>query len=804
MSRFSPFSDEQESSTSSTNARTGRPTRPPKLLDEIEQISLRQYERVLRKLFSAMDDLFYDLSSRASSNSEANLYFESMRELRVQKEGLTNRALQKLTNSFAALLNEQNQSYAKEDEESALLDRSDLSIVQSDELEVDLAQNNMVNSAVSTHKQELFELTIRLDHLLMQVRVDDDSNPIHPSLISRYFVEACKETLKINIKTKLILFKQFEKHVLKQLGHLYSEANQLLKEAGILPKVPRSLLRSKSAATQQGQGGYIDDDEFDEEANSVDPQMAAGTPLTQTFGILTPAQPAFQMSQIDLHSLLANARIAAPNASQPHAPKGGSTQQPNAPQHLSLTLSAPINAGGYRIYTTNPGPKMTANDLVSYLTQTQANVAQSIPASEPSNVITSLVNDALAKEDPEKPQALDQNNEDVINLVALFFDQVIAENDIPASIQSLICRLQIPVLKVALKDKEFFSDYEHPVRVLINTITELGIGFDNSKPIEKDALYKKIVEIVHTINQEYDTDTNVFIAQQKQLEAAIKREVRKAEAVEKRTKQAEIGKAKLTQAKQLAQDAIYQKIKDIQLPATISNFLSSSWLQVLMIVQLRNGVESNEWVAMEQVVTDIVWLCQPHADPRSQMRRERLLPSLLDQVEDALETAIDNENARRTIVDGLEETIRAIFENQVTKEEFTELQPEQKEELGRGEGDQKPWDELTAVEKQQLRYEELSKQFFEVAKNLPENTWVDYRDADDETKMMRCKLAAKVNSDTYIFVNRLGFKVFNKTRKEFAYDMQFNRARIVDSSPLFDRLMQRIVDGLSSSPAPAS
>jgi hypothetical protein len=37
-----------------------------------------------------------------------------------------------------------------------------------------------------------------------------------------------------------------------------------------------------------------------------------------------------------------------------------------------------------------------------------------------------------------------------------------------------------------------------------------------------------------------------------------------------------------------------------------------------------------------------------------------------------------------------------------------------------------------------------------------------------------------------------------KTRKQFAYDMQFNRARLVDTRPFFDRMMGKVVNNLTT------
>ena len=69
---------------------------------------------------------------------------------------------------------------------------------------------------------------------------------------------------------------------------------------------------------------------------------------------------------------------------------------------------------------------------------------------------------------------------------------------------------------------------------------------------------------------------------------------------------------------------------------------------------------------------------------------------------------------------------------------------------------------------------------------------------DHETgRELRCKLSSKlVATETYVFVNRFGFKSLEKHRKEFAYDMQRGRAVPIDSSPLFERIFLKISDNL--------
>lgn len=453
------------------------------------------------------------------------------------------------------------------------------------------------------------------------------------------------------------------------------------------------------------------------------------------------------------------------------------------------------------IYTANPGPVMAAPELASLLTQSQPSYDQLLATSEPRNIVSHVVQQILAQKNPTQPQALEQNEENVINLVAMFFDQLLADEALPIEIQSLVCRLQIPILKVALRDRSFFSNPQHPARILVNSITRIGIAFDNTKPLDRDPIYRKMVEIVQSLNRQYKADDRIFTELQAELEELVEKESRKSTVVEQRTTQTEAGKSRIKQARVAAQTALYHKLKNVDLPDFVRSFLTSHWLQVMVITHLKHGGESTDWISNEQTVSDLIWICQDHEDTRSLQRRERLLPELLDRIEKGLEVAIDNRDARRVKVAALEDALKIAPTAPQIQETVAPLSIEQKEALGKGQNAPKSWDEMTAVERQQARYEELATGYYEMAKNMPEGTWLEYFD-EDSGKKLRCKLASKIDADTYIFVNRLGFKVLEKTRKQFAYDMQFNRAKLVDTRPLFDRMMGKVVNNLTSEGAP--
>lgn len=737
------------------------PLNPPRVLNHILHQSLDGCSQLLEHMFSATDDLFYDLSKRASSNNEENLYFESMREIRIKKHGVITLFLRGVSESFNDLILNKAIPKSKNAEDEGVR----LAIVEGDELEVDLAHKNMSGRTRDSYKEELYELTIRLDHLLLQVNVTEDSNPLDPNQISRIFIEACEEQLSVNIKARLILFKLFEKHLLKQLGHIYADANQVLIEAGILPKVPRNL----------GLGGSRHH-ESSPQADAAASKAAADAANDSALAATEPPIH-FNLDLNMLTNLMASAKAA---------------------QSGMFSRNGVPNPGGYTyyLYSSNPGPVMPPPELSSLLTKTQPLVDRQLAGVEPRNIVADIINQLLAKRNPEAPQALEQTEEDIINLVAMFFDQVLDDENLPLAVQSLICRLQIPILKVALHDKTFLVVDEHPARRLVNTITRAGIGFDESKPLERDPLYRVIVDGVQNINRQYKHDLSIFTEVQNEIEAFIHNEKRKANIVEKRTTQTETGKSKIKSARLTSQSALYEKMKEAELPDEISNFLTNAWLQVLVITLLKFGKGSPQWVEMEQLISDLIWLCQPKTDERSLARKSRLQPEILQRIEIGLETAIDNPESRSTKIGIIESTLAALDEaNGIEVVEYRSLNDEQKETLGKHENAERPWEEMTALERQQSKYEELSTKFYSLAKDISEGTWLEYFD-QDSGRQIRCKLSTKIDSETYIFVNRFGLKVIEKSRRQFAYDLQFEKAKPLDNRPLFERLMEKVVTGL--------
>ncbi len=721
-----------------------------KLLEQIKTHALLGGEQLLAHMFSAVDDLFYDLSKRASSNQEANLYFEAMRDIRMGREGAAKRFLYLIGKGFSKLLDmhELGGSYSLDEEPVTL------AIIDGEDMEIDLARTTMISRARALYSEELHELCARLDLVVTPVPITEQNNPLDPQQLADAFVDACNSKLSVNLKGKLIVLKMFEKHLLGQMGNVYRLANQVLIDAGILPKVAR---QSRSA---------------EEAKYPVHTRPQAGAAMAAPATRNTPAAP-FSLNPAALGILMAAAR----NASY------GSSHQGRAPA---------INC---YIYTANPGPVMPHAELSQLLTLAQQKIEQTLSSDLPRNMIGEIVSDLLASNDAAEPQALQQADEDVINLVALFFDEVLADENLPIAVQSLVCRLQIPILKVAMRDSQFFDEENHPARQLINGITGAGLELDDTKPLDKDPVYLKMFELVQHINHYYQADDSIFAEAQASLQALLDKEKRKSTLVEQRTLQAEEGQHRLVQARLAAQALIYEKIRDLALQDNVGNFLTGYWLQALTFIHLRRGPSSAEWLAAEQTIVDLIWLCHEHEDSRSPSRRERMLPQLLDAIEAGLANILSDASERNAIVQDLEQTLQGISRQQLPTESFHAITDAQLDELGHGQQSPKSWNDMTPIERHMARHQELFNQYYVAAKDMPLGTWVESTD-EVSGKQLRGKLTTKLDGDTYLFVNRLGAKVMEKTCKNLALDLQSQRVRVLDSRPMFDRIMTRLVGRL--------
>jgi len=718
--------------------------RLPVALISVRDKAAQQLRQALQSLFDNADDSLFEIADRATSNVEQNAFFEAMRDLRMKRRNIERGFLQQLFEAFAKLNQYEIGKPPAMDEVSF----DSLSLVQNDDLEASVAVDTMVAKVMSRAAQPLGHLTTRMNALISK-KLDDKSNPLGPHALCDYFIEA-SSSLGVEIKVKLIIFKLFEKYVLGDLDQLYAEANQTLVAAGILPE-----LQSAAPRRQQRPGAP---------AGSHTPSAPLGHAVHADEGLQEAAFSA-------LHSLLSELR--------------GSSALParNIPND-----AIPISSGY----------------LLRLLSHMQTRAPQTVDDFDLQQQLGSLLSRVSAKSG--KSRVVGEIDDDVINLVSMLFEFILDDRTLPDSLKALIGRLQIPLLKVAVLDKTFFSRGSHPARRLLNEIASAAMGWGDQDEAHRDSLYQKIEQIVARLLNDFVDDPAIFSELLADFLAFIGDERRRSELLEQRTRDAEEGRAKAEIARQEVEYALNQRLLGKTLPEVVVRLLQEAWSKVLLLTCLKHGTQSEEWQAALDTMDDLVWSVTPHEDDESRARLLELVPSLLKALRDGLVSAAFDPFSTGSFFTQLE----ALHVQTLQRFQQPQNDPDEIELNGDGAAqitaDTAPTmvevvDEIVLLAPGESREQEPeislpdNDQALIQVDNLRVGSWVEFQ--EDEEHKLRCKLAAVIKpTGKYIFVNRTGMKVLEKTRMGLATEFQRGAIRLLNDTLLFDRALESVIGNL--------
>ena len=131
----------------------------------------------------------------------------------------------------------------------------------------------------------------------------------------------------------------------------------------------------------------------------------------------------------------------------------------------------------------------------------------------------------------------------------MLFEFIMEDKNLPDAMKVLLSRLQIPMLKLAIMDKSFFSKTLHPARRLLNSMAQAAVGWSDEGDKRKDNLYGKIESIVNRILTDFEDDPGLLAKLNDEFSEYLEKERRGAVVTEERTTQVTRGKEQLKTAK---------------------------------------------------------------------------------------------------------------------------------------------------------------------------------------------------------------------------------------------------------------
>lgn len=730
------------------------------LRNKLANISGTRLVEAVREMISQADDALFKFAEQASGtpNQEFLTAFKILRQHRTIIE-----------KSFRDAIDRAWGIGIEETPKNTLGSLEGLSLVNDEELEESLAENIAVAHADRLMSSEASALTRRLAIIDgIAEGAPPPANPLAASVISEAFKSAMKKVADLPITAKMIVFKLFDRHVLALLSEILVEVNLTFVDAGVLPDLKPAVVKSKDDGVSQGGG----------QGSSVQGGLS-----------LAAHEGGGQGSGFSGHGWSSPDGIAMQGMMGAQAQGASAYAGPVVPwsavQSLLAANRAPIpmvmGPNGEEI----PAPSVPMSDLINAIEHLNQSVSRldNIEPMALKKVLYELISsrDNKPTQDPE----ILGDHEDAIDMIDLLFDFILKDSELPHQIQTVLVRLQMPLLRIAVLDPELFASNDHPSRKLLNTLSEAGKTWNEAS--DRSGEFRKLIEdTVMRVVKEFEKGS--ALCEELNTDFSTRWDAIRARAAvsEKRATEATAGKERLELARAASAKAIVNHLAGLVLPDRLRMAIHRAWAHYMTLVALREGDESRSFTRATGLLVTVASLSKMTPGDRSNAARKNEIELLLKDWCSGLETA------------GLQpheiQSWKAVLAEFCNERLGYEVIPVTT----------KPWagvsnlaheDIEATVTRSALPNEAVSEDAMAVVNALTNGTWIEWRNPN-----LRAKLAWIGGfTGKLMFVDHRGNTAVETHKQVLARELEQQIAVVLSDAPLIDQAFGAIEKKLSSS-----
>ena len=744
-------------------------------------------------LLAALDEFekeLFEHASKAHTNEQCNRFFDSLREVKRVRADAAPRFLLAIEDGLTCF-DQRGRHGHGELPRGGVSAPTELSLVETIELEDSLALQEVATKCEVRQALMLHELGHRFGVLAGQRAFEADAVPLGPAQLMAA-VRHATAGMDIPNEHRVLLYRTYERAVVSQIGTFYAALNAFLVEHRILRH-----LRIYVPLPSRGV--------------SIGPiEGATPAAVDRPAGVATPTQATQARPSVQSRSQSGAERATAVDPGAGPAAAAAPDTRPSA------AAVASIGAGDAELFATLRGLLASRRDEPvarapqkersgSYVAS--ADAIQSVLAKLQSKAVihpgnaagrstTQLKQDLLDQlrqfaPPGQKPQ-LDREDADTIDLVGMLFDEIAQSAPAKGNTQSMLTQLRVPLLRVALNDKGFFSQRAHPARELLNAIAETGIHWIDDSESEPDpALVQKMHTVVERLNNEFDGDLSLIEHMLGDLSQHMHKLARTAAVAERRLVDASKGREKLALARETAGNAIAARIAATHPKRLLRTLLERAWTDVLALTLMSQGEKSEAYrkqlAVADQLIAASNSVRASNEPPATALRRE---------VEKGLSQVGYHKDEIHTVVKRLLSPETANDEYAASQTSIA-LRIKSKAPLTGSTDDERP---VHAANQRRaaLQLSDAEEKMLESLTHVPFGTWFEFA-INQQGQRVRRKLSwFSPLTGHCLFVNQRGERARECTLEQLARDIVRDQANIVkpEQESMVDRAWKAIVTSL--------
>jgi hypothetical protein len=518
---------------------------------------------------------------------------------------------------------------------------TELAILGANEVERQLQLMRTAHAIAQQLEWELADLNARVSFLQGVQGVDEARNPVRPEVLARIAQNALAAS-GLSQAAAQVCAPLFIHEFADLAVHLYHELNAWLIREGVLPKIDLRAMVVRSVSSERWS------------------QLTVQSLVEWQQPPIEPAKSAASSSQSRNHDARELPTAAGSGYGATSLISLGHNSVRGNPAPVPQQHDAGLWVRMRNFFSSMPAGVLSPArrggevDLLQLLDQVHTHFLSTMPAAEWSERAASRSSAAAALprlvqfRDELKAAATSAHERATVEIIALMFEYILADETIPSSARVLFARLQIPVLRVAIRENESFMEATHPARDFIDRLGAVVQGYAGETKVD-ERLLAEMRRLVMAAERAQGLNGQFFARLLYDFEHFLEiygRELREVSVS---------GVPMLEQTEDYKVNAVLYTIEmrklldEVPCEPRLRDFLVHSWVGVLCAVAGKHGVDSAEAKQNLRLAADLVWHGVPKSSDEERARAVSDLPELMRRVEYALADAGTAPDAQRKV-----------------------------------------------------------------------------------------------------------------------------------------------------------
>lgn len=680
-----------------------------------------------------------------------------------------------------------------------------LSLVEDEVLEISLALTQLESFLDVRFSKYLYALEKRLKILFASKKISKDNMPFGVTSIC-WILSQTFESSSSDVKTKVLLIEKLKQQLGVELLNSYQKIDKIFVEAGILPNIKVEFnLNNRKSKAPNNQLNQQENKQF-----SSDQSQASSNYQRDAERLMQPGN-VNQQTQQNKHlnsnwsQTSDNQHSDAERFNQP-----GQTNQQS--QNNDLNLQNQQNTSGSNEGLSSQFGRKNSNNVVNsifdlmnqgrlntgqqnqqhlsnidnnVMDQTLQNLSKVTSVAAGSTEIDKLkemILDEVRNQTGIFYPGLNKSQQNSLDVMGMFYDHVKSDNTIDSNIVSSLNAINIPILRTAMSDKNFFEEENHPARQYLEKIIYAAQKWHGTQVVNKLHQFSS-----HLAN-DYDGSNESFKSANDDLEGFLNLTEARAKNSEEKWVKSVKGKEKLDFSR-MKVESIVEEVSNIAQPEFVKNIIKHVFQDALTLSLLRHGEGSKEWKKNKDMSRTIAKMANSAEIKTITPKQQIESLHYLDQTMDDLGFS---ENDRKMTIQNVKECAESAKLNKLTKDiDLSHVSSINKKTVKFDRSSSTKIEEkreLTSTEKSQLTKIKLT----------PYGTLFDFILNQQRDKIRRRLSWFSPVSNKALFVSLLGNQPYERSLDSLAIDLARNNIVIVklEEKKYFNQVMKDIFSKL--------